>query len=156
IHANEYEAIRPAVKRDVPAIYGLIQAGVERDELVQRSREDIEDQISDFFVFEVDSTAMACVALHLYPEEDRAELACLCVDARCENQGVGVKLMQYVEKQARALGVGALFCLSTQAYNYFQQKGGFAPGTPDDLPPSRRDRYEKSGRQSRVLLKRLD
>jgi amino-acid N-acetyltransferase len=156
IHANEYEAIRPASKRDVWSIYNLIQAGVERDELVQRSREDIESQVNDFFVFEVDRNPVACVALHLYPEEDKAELACLCVDPRCENQGVGVRLMQYAEKQARALDVGTLFCLSTQAYNYFQQKGGFVPGTPDDLPPSRRQRYERSGRQSRVLLKKLD
>jgi amino-acid N-acetyltransferase len=156
IHANEYEAIRPAVKRDVWAIHNLIQAGIERDELVGRSREDIESQVGDFFVFEVDRNPMACVALHLYPEEDKAELACLCVDARCENQGVGAKLMQYVEKQARALGVGTLFCLSTQAYTYFQQKGGFVPGSPDDLPPCRRDRYDRSGRGSRVLLKRLD
>jgi amino-acid N-acetyltransferase len=156
IHANEYENIRPADKRDVRAIYNLIQAGVERDELVQRSREDIESQINDFFVFEVDRNPVACVALHLYPEDDRAELACLCVDPRCAKQGVGVKLMQYVEKQARAMDVGILFCLSTQAYKFFEQKGGFVPGTPDDLPPDRRERYERSGRQSRVLLKRLD
>ena len=156
IHASEYEAIRPAVKRDVWAICNLIQAGVESDELMRRSRDDIESQINDFFVFEVDRNPVACVAVHLYPEEDKAELACLCVDPRCENQGVGVRLMQYAEKQARALGVGTLFCLSTQAYNYFQQKGGFVQGSPADLPPPRRERYEKSGRQSRVLLKKLD
>lgn len=155
IHANEYEAIRQAVKRDVRAIHALIQAGVARDELVRRSRADIERQINDFFVFEVDRNPVACAALHLYPDDDMAELACVSVDPRYENQGIGGKLIKYAEKQARALGVATLFCLSTQAYNYFQQKGGFTAGRPDDLPPPRRERYEKSGRNSLVLLKRL-
>jgi len=48
-----------------------------------------------------------------------------------------------------------LFCLSTQAINYFVQKGGFKLATPDDLPIVRRDLYERSGRMSQVLLKKL-
>jgi amino-acid N-acetyltransferase len=155
IHASEYEAIRRAEKRDSRAIFGLIQAGVERDELVRRSRAEIERQVADFFVFEVDRNPVACAALHLYPEQNKAELACVCIDPRHENQGIGRRLMQYAEAQARALGIETLFCLSTQAFNYFQQKGGFVAGTPDDLPPARRERYEKSGRRSRVLLKSL-
>src|SRR5262249_46002329 len=125
------------------------------DELVRRTRAEIERQVDDFFVFEVDRTPVACAALHLYPEQDQAELACVCVDPRYENQGIGAKLMQYAEAQARALGVGALFCLSTKAYNYFQQRGGFTPGPPDDLPPSRLERYQRRGRRSQVLVKKL-
>jgi amino-acid N-acetyltransferase len=155
IHANEYEAIRRAQKRDARAIFALIQAGVARDELVRRTRAEIERQVDDFFVFEVDRNPVACAALHIYHDDNKAELACVCVDSRYENQGIGGKLMQYTEGQARALGMEMLFCLSTQAYNYFQQKGGFVAGTPDDLPADRRERYDKSGRRSLVLLKRL-
>jgi amino-acid N-acetyltransferase len=155
IHANEYQAIRKAHKRDARAIHGLIQAGVANDELVHRTLAEIERTIDDFFVFEVDRSVAACVALHFYPEQRQAELACLCVSARFENQGIGGKLMQYAESQARAGGVAELFCLSTQAFNYFQQKGGFTPGTPDDLPPPRRERYDRSGRRSLVLTKKL-
>jgi amino-acid N-acetyltransferase len=39
--------------------------------------------------------------------------------------------------------------------NYFVQKGGYTLGSPDDLPPRRRERYEKSGRRSKVLWKDL-
>jgi amino-acid N-acetyltransferase len=155
IHTTEYQAVRKAQKRDARAIAALVQAGVERDELVRRSRAEIERTVDDFFVFEVDRNPVACAALHLYPEDDKAELACVCVDPRYENQGIGGMLMRYAENQARALGVGTLFCLSTQAYNYFQQKGGFVAGTPDDLPAGRREKYEKSGRRSLVLLKKL-
>lgn len=156
IHTNEYQAIRPAQRRDARAIWNLIRGGMENDELVRRSLADIERQIGDFFLFEVDQYPAGCVALQVYPEESKAEMACVCVDPKYENQGIGAKLMQYSEAQARALGVGELFCLSTQAFNYFMQKGGFRLGSPADLPAARRDRYEKSGRRSQVLTKSLE
>jgi amino-acid N-acetyltransferase len=155
VHANEYQAIRKAHQRDARAIYALIQAGMENEELARRSRSEIERQVEDFYVFEVDRNPMACLALHQYPEERKAEMACVCVDAKYENQGIGAKLMQYAEAQARAAGAAELFCLSTQAVNYFVQKGGFRLGSPDDLPPARRERYDKSGRRSQVLTKKL-
>jgi amino-acid N-acetyltransferase len=155
IHANEYQSIRWAERDDVRAILNLLQSGVERDELMGRSRAEVEQQVHDYFLFEVDSTPVACAALHVFADDDKAELAAVCVDPRYENQGIGAKLMRFAEDQARRLDVGVLFCLSTQAYNYFQQKGGFVPGTPDDLPAARRERYELSGRRSLVLLKNL-
>jgi amino-acid N-acetyltransferase len=82
-------------------------------------------------------------------------MACVCFDPKYESQGIGAWLMQFVEAQARAQGATELFCLSTQAVNYFIQKGGYRLGTPDDLPPARRERYERSGRRSQVLVKKL-
>ncbi|MCS6850015.1 MAG: amino-acid N-acetyltransferase [Gemmataceae bacterium] len=155
IHTNEYQAIRPAQKKDVRAIAGLIETGVANDELLRRTRAELERQIGDFFVLEVDRNPVACMAVHSYPGEGKAELACVCVDTRYENQGIGMKLIQYAESQARLRGARELFCLSTQAVNYFVQKGGFRLGTPDDLPPERRERYERSGRRSQVLVKKL-
>jgi len=155
IHANEYQAIRQATRKDIRALHQLIEAGVARDELVRRSRAEIERQIDDYYIFEVDRTPAGCAALHLYPDEEMGELAAVCVDPRFENQGIGNKLMRYVEDRARAMGLRTLFALSTQAYHYFQQKGGFVQGTPDDLPPARRERYDRSRRNSVVLLKRL-
>jgi amino-acid N-acetyltransferase len=155
VHANEYQAIRKAQRKDARAIFALIQAGSENDELVRRTARDIERQIEDYYVFEVDSTPVGCVALHLYTEEQKAEMACVCVHPKYENQGIGAKLMQYVETQARLGGMKQLFCLSTQAVNYFVQKGGFDLATPADLPPNRRERYDLSGRRSQVLLKAL-
>jgi len=48
-----------------------------------------------------------------------------------------------------------LLTLSTQAFTYFQSKGGFGEGTPDDLPPARREEIRPSGRNSKVLIKKL-
>jgi amino-acid N-acetyltransferase len=155
VHANEYQAVRRAQKRDARMIFALIRQSMETDELMRRSLKEIERQVEDFYVFEVDRLVAACVAVHYFPEENKAELACICVDPRYENQGIGAKLMQYAEDRARAAGTSELFCLSTQAFNYFVHKGGFSLGSPDDLPAARRERYERSGRRSQVLTKKL-
>jgi amino-acid N-acetyltransferase len=155
IYANEYQAIRQAHKKDTRAIFNLIQPGMETDELLRRTRGEIERQVEDFYVFEIDRNPVACVAVHLYPDEKKAELACMVVDNTFENQGIGGKLMQYALEQARLKGAVEMFCLSTQTFNYFMQKGGFKPGTVDDLPPARRERYQRSGRHSQVLVKQL-
>jgi amino-acid N-acetyltransferase len=115
----------------------------------------IEKQIGDFYIFEIDRNPVACVALHQYPEYGKGELACLCVESSHENQGIGRKLIQFVENKAREQGMQELLVLSTQAFTYFQSKGGFIEGTPDDLPPSRREKYDQSGRMSKVLIKKL-
>jgi amino-acid N-acetyltransferase len=155
VHANEYQAIRRATRKDARGIATLTKASIENEELLPRSLAEIEHQVGDFYVFDVDGNLAGCVAVHPYPAEGQAELACLCVSAKYENQGIGGRLMQYVEEQARQAGLQELFCLSTQAVNYFVQKGGFRLATPDDLPPPRRQRYDASGRRSQVLLKKL-
>ena len=117
VYANEYQSIRPAQKKDARAVFGLIQQGVKAEELVKRTRADIEKQIGDFFVFEVDRNPVACAALHIYPDQNKAELACVYVDPRYENQGIGGKLIHFAESVARSRGLSELFCLSTQAIN---------------------------------------
>ena len=155
VYANEYQSIRPAQKKDVRAIHGLIQNGVRNDELIQRTRAEIERQIGDFYVFEVDRSPVGCVALHLYPDSQQVELACLTVSDRFQNQGIGGKLAQYAETVARSLGAEQLFCLSTQTFNFFVQKAGYRVAAPADLPAERRERYDKGGRRSQVLVKSL-
>jgi amino-acid N-acetyltransferase len=155
IYANEYQQIRPAKKKDVRAIQLLTKKAVESDELVKRTRQVIEKSLGDYYIFEIDKNPVACVALHLYADQQKGELACLYVNPSHENQGIGRKLIQFIEAKARELNLNELLTLSTQAFTYFQSKGGFAEGTPDDLPPPRREKYDQSGRNSKVLVKKL-
>ncbi len=155
VYANEYQQIRPAKKKDARAIQLLTAKGVKADELVKRTRASIEKSLGDYYIFEIDKNPVACVALHIYPEFGKGELASLYVNASHENQGIGRKLIQFVETKARELGLNELLALSTQAFTYFQSKGGFVEGRPDDLPPARREKYDHSGRNSKVLVKRL-
>jgi amino-acid N-acetyltransferase len=155
VYANDYRSIRRARKRDVRSLQQLIRASVESDELLPRTQAMIERQLDDYFIFEVDKNPVACVALHAYPEEEKGELACLCVRPSHENQGLGRLMVQYVEERAREKGLHTLIALSTQAFNFFRSQAGFTEGGPEDLPESRRKRYEESGRRSRVLVKEL-
>jgi amino-acid N-acetyltransferase len=155
IYANEYQQIRRAMKKDVRAIQALTKQGVETSELVKRTRASIEKNLNDYFIFEIDKNPVACVALHVYPEQKKGELACLYVNPSHENRGIGKKLIQFVENKAKEMNLAELIALSTQAFTYFQSKGGFSEGTPDDLPPARREKYDQSGRNSKVLVKKL-
>jgi amino-acid N-acetyltransferase len=155
VYANEYRQIRRARRGDVRAIEQLIHGSIEKEELAPRSRATIERELGDYYIYEVDRNPIACVALHHYPAEGKAELACLYVKPSHENQGIGRTMAQFAEQKARELGVTMLLALSTQAFNYFQTKAGFFQGTPDDLPPERRARYDASGRRSKVLVKQL-
>ena len=155
VYANDYQQIRRARRSDVRTIEQLIKSSVERDELAPRTRASIEKELADYSIFEVDGNPIACVAMHAYPAEGKGELACLYVRPSHENQGIGRKLVQYVETKAREAGLAELLALSTQAFSFFQSKGGFVEGSPDDLPASRRTRYDQSGRRSKVLVKRL-
>jgi amino-acid N-acetyltransferase len=155
VHTNEYQAIRRAQKKDARGIHGLIKNSVENEELLPRTRAEIERQIDDYYVFDVDGNLAGCIALHGFAEDKKAEMACVCVAPKYENQGIGARLVQFVEEQARQSGAAEVFCLTTQAVNYFVKKGHYALGTPDDLPPLRRQRYDASGRRSQVLKKAL-
>lgn len=156
IYANEYEQIRPARKKDIRVIQQLTKKAVEAEELIRRTRTEMEKNLSDYYIFEIDKNPVACFALHVYPEQQSGELASLYVDPSHENQGIGGKLMRFAEDKAREIGLSELIALSTQAFTYFESKGGFVEGTPDDLPPARREKYEQSRRNSRVLVKKLN
>jgi len=155
IYANEYEQIRRAMKKDIRALQLLTKQAVDTDELVKRTRAALEKSLGDYFIVEIDKNLVACVALHVYAEQKKGELGFLYVSPSHENQGIGKKLINFVESKAREQGLSELIALSTQAFTYFISKCGFAEGTPDDLPPARREKYEASGRKSKVLIKKL-
>src|SRR5687767_15335648 len=85
IYANEYHQIRRAMKKDVRAIMQLTKGGVAAEELVKRTRANIEKQLSDYYIFEIDKNPVACIALHTYPDQRKGEVACL----RSEERRVG-------------------------------------------------------------------
>lgn len=155
VYSNEYQQIRRIFKKDVRAVMSLIRQSVRNEELVRRTRTEILERIEDYWLLEIDRTPVACVALHVFPFDSAGELACLYVSKAHENQGYGRKLMAFVENLAKEKGLRQLFALSTQAFNYLQQKGGFSETTPAVLPAERRAKFEASGRNSKVLLKVL-
>jgi amino-acid N-acetyltransferase len=155
VYSNEYEQIRRLYKKDIRAVMSLIQQSIRGEELVRRTRAEILAGIDDYWILEIDRHIVGCVAMYPYPEQKMAELACLYVSRSNENQELGRKLMSFVENLARHRGFSQLIALSTQAFVYLQQKGGFVEAGPEILPPARRVKYEASGRNSRILVKNL-
>ena len=155
IFSNDYQQIRRIYKKDVRGVMNLIRESVDNEELIHRTRADIVARIEDYWVLEIDRRLVGCVALHAYPDDSKAELACLYVAKGAENQGHGKKLMAFVENLARERSFSEIFALSTRAFNYLHQKGGFSETSAEVLPASRREKWESSGRNSKVLVKKL-
>ncbi len=156
IHGNEYQQIRQATKRDVRAIHNLTRQAVKREELLYRTQAAIEKNIEQFYVFEIDENIIACVSLHLYPDKAKfSEVGSLYVMPFYHHRGIGKKMVDYACMMAKEQGATTVIALSTQAISFFTSVVGFEEADKDVLPESRLKAYEDSGRNSRVLVKKL-
>jgi len=80
IHANEYDNIRPAKRKDVHAIQMLTRQAVEAEELLERTKSSIERHLDDYFIFEIDKNPRGLRgASCLSRREPGRALACLYV-----------------------------------------------------------------------------
>ena len=156
VYSDAYQKVRPATRADVDELYLLIHRAVEDEQLIERSRSDIQGAIEDYIVVEIDGNVVGCVAVHPYPEATKAELACLYVKKGHTGQGYGGILVEAAVDRARQLNVGTLFALSTQAAGYLERAGFVRSRDLNDLPERRRVQWEKNGRNAVVLLRGIN
>ncbi len=160
IHGDDYQQIRKATSSDIPNLLEMMQQSVDDAALVPRTRKQIAERIEDFAVLELDGNPVGSVAVHTFGDDGHpgnvlAELACLYVRRSHKNRGHGQRLIAYAEDVARQRGANHIFALSTQAFRFFEEKMGYAVSSADVLPKARREAYDKSGRNSKVLIKAL-
>jgi len=156
IYGNDYQQIRKAQRRDVRLIYNLTRNAVKREELIYRTQKAIEENIDQFFVFEVDENIIACVTLYFYPGKAHlAEIGSLYVLPFYHNRGIGKKMVEYACMMAKERGANTAIALSTQSFGFFTSVCGFEETTKDILPDARLKLYEDSGRNAKVLVKPL-
>ncbi len=155
IYGNDYLQVRRATGLDVRAIHNLTRNAVKREELVHRSLQSIKASIDNFFVFEVDENPVACAALTEHPEEGWAELASLYVMPFYQHNGIGKRMVEFACREAKRKGIPRIFALSTQSYRFFTAVCGFREGDRETLPPSRRESYDATQRNSKVLYRDL-
>lgn len=153
ISADKYEGLRTATIDDVGGILEIIQPLEETDVLAQRSREQLELEITQFNIIERDGMIIGCAALYPYPEENMAEIACLAVHADYQNSGRGDILLQLLETQAQKLKLSQLFLLTTHTAHWFIERG-FVEQNIDDLPISKKELYNLQ-RNSKIFIKPL-
>ncbi|HLS28307.1 MAG TPA: amino-acid N-acetyltransferase [Opitutales bacterium] len=154
IYGNDYQQIRRAGRRDVRTIYNLTRQAVKREEILHRTLQSIERNIGDYYVFEIDENPVACLALQFYPEINSAELASLYVMSAYQDLGIGRKMVSFAELEAKRRGADRLIALSTQTFAFFSLLG-FEETDKSVLPSARLATYERSSRNSRVLVKYL-
>ena len=106
---------------DVPQIHRLINHFAEQGELLPRPMSELYENLRDFFVVRQGDEVIGCAALHIC-WSDLVELKALAVAEGWQHQGVGQILVEACLKEARELGVPAVFCL-TRSPDFFHQFG---------------------------------
>ncbi len=156
IHGNEYQQIRRATRRDVRAIHNLTRQAVKREELLYRTQQAVEKNIESFHVYEIDENIIACISLAFYPgHPESAEVGSLYVMPFYHHRGIGRKMVDFACKTAGERGARQVIALSTQAYTFFTSVCGFDDAEKDMLPEPRLKAYEESGRNSKVLVRKV-
>ena len=145
--------MRQAAIEDVGGILELIQPLEARGILVKRSREKLETEIEHFVVMVRENTVVACGALSPYEGQPIGEVACIAVHPDYRGGQFGDVLLEELERRARDTGISTLFVLTTQAVQWFNERG-FDNGTMKSLPVEKRELYNYQ-RNSAVLVKSL-
>lgn len=153
VSLTPFEKMRPAEIKDVGGILELITPLEKKGILVKRTREHIEMEVFAFTVIDRDSMIVGCAALHTYPDEKAGELACLALHEEYRGDDRGERLLEFIEKKARGMGVEKLFVLTTHATHWFREHG-FEPTEVANLPLARREQYNPR-RNSKILVKDL-
>jgi len=154
ISAEQYEGFRIATIDDVGGILEIIQPMENEGVLAQRSREQLELEITQFSIIERDGMIIGCAALYPYAEESMAEVACLAVHPDYRQTGRGDSLLQQLEAQAKKLNLNQLFLLTTHTAHWFIERG-FVEQDIEKLPVSKKDLYNLQ-RNSKIFIKPLD
>ena len=155
VHADAYQEIRELREEDIPELLGMIGRSVRRTKLVPRNYEDILEKIDDYHVMTIDDNVVGCVALHEYPDEETAEVACLYVKLSHETRGYGADLVRHVEAIAAEKRIGKIFALTNRAADFFRDRMMYEERGKEILPARRRKQLEDSKRDSLVFEKRL-
>ncbi len=123
--------IRPANLDDVEGIYALLKFYSDNSVLLPRSKFDILSATRDFYVAEDNGEIVACATLLIYTSE-LGEIRSLAVSNRYMKQGLGIRLIEKLEDDARVIGLSKLMALTYEVS--FFEKHGFQVVEMSELP----------------------
>lgn len=154
-----YEGIRPAVPSDLAGIEELLDPLVQRGVLVQRTPQQLSEELPFFTVLEREQRILACAAMKPLGKgmngEEIAEIAAFCVHPDYRGSGKGDSLLEYLEQEAHRKGLQRLILLTTRTADWFEQRGFKWAGqahVSEYLPASRRAKIDPS-RNSQLFTK---
>ena len=147
--------IEQANQKDISGILNIVRPLEKSGALVKRPRDRIESEIESFLVARWEKTITGCCAI--FEHGEMAELACVAVHEPFRKNkkfpNIGTQLLLAGEKIARDKGIKTLFVLTTQARDWFLEKG-FSDASLEDLPTQHKELYNWQ-RQSKILSKSL-
>jgi amino-acid N-acetyltransferase len=103
--------IRPAKVTDVKRIHELIEYYANNKEMLHRSLNAIYENIQAFIVLEDKSKIIGCGALQV-SWENLAEVKSLAISEEFKGHGLGRKIVEKLQENARELEVSKVFALS--------------------------------------------
>lgn len=124
--------VEKAKINDVPQIHTLVNKNADQGQMLPRALSEIYENLRDYFVIrDEEGKVAACVALHI-SWSDLAEVKSLAVDESKREKGYGSVLVNACLKEAEALGIPVVFCLTYK--QIFFEKQGFKLVDKMELP----------------------
>jgi amino-acid N-acetyltransferase len=106
--------VRPARVADMREVEPLINGFAAQSLMLPKTVEHLSRHFREFVVAEDEGgRIIGCSALRVYTPQ-LAELGSLAVDESAHGLGVGRKLVEAIEAEARKLGIGTVFALTLQ------------------------------------------
>lgn len=118
---RENLTIRKACMRDIPALLSLINGYAAEGIMLPRTEFEMSENIRDFTVIYAGSQLLGCGALHFYTPTS-GEIRSLAVAPAVKKQGVGVLLIEALEKEAINNDLHAIFAF-TYVADFFRKLG---------------------------------
>ena len=128
---KEQPLVRRATLRDIPAVLRLINDYAARQIMLPRTEFEMAENIRDFVVSFSGDRLLGCGALHFYTPSS-GEVRSLAVAPSDKKLGIGRRIVEALEADARDHGLGSLF-----AFTYvpgFFEKLGYAVVDRGELP----------------------
>lgn len=112
---------RMATTADVPRILALAEPYARSGLVLDRTAEDVREQLPSFIIAERGGEAVGCVALRDFGR-GLEEIRTLAVDDACQGHGIGTMLVRAAIHLARERGTTRLFALTVRP-NLFVRLG---------------------------------
>ena len=113
--------VRKACMADIPLVLDLINGYAGHGVMLPRTEFEISENIRDFTVAYAGSRLAGCGALHFYSPYS-GELRSLAVELGLKGQGVGRKIVEALEQEARLFGLHSIFAF-TYVQDFFGRLG---------------------------------
>jgi amino-acid N-acetyltransferase len=123
--------IRKATLTDIPSLLKLINSYASNGIMLPRTEFEMAENIRDFTVAIEDGRVIGCGALHFYTLNS-AEVRSLAVEPGEKTKGIGRRLVEELEREAKEHDLQALFAFTYVAG--FFEKLGFEEVDRGELP----------------------